>query len=147
MILQKKPSLLLVALFFGLASCNNDDNGPQQQVAINASSSVDYSKLLTFSGSKNSGNGKIYEILPGQSVIDPSLNPTPFSNNTIETSGTYEFTVKDDVDVNSPGSTDEVLTVNIEFTANDGKKFEIDKINIIHKPDGAGDHTFLVVLV
>ncbi len=143
MISQKKiPGFLLVALFFGLASCNNDGNGPQQPVAINASSSVDYSKLLTFSGSKNSGNGKIYEILPGQSVIDPSLNPTPFSNNIIETSGTYEFIVKDDVDVDSPGSTDEVLIVNIEFTANDGKKFEIDKINIIHKPDGVGDHTF-----
>jgi len=58
------------------------------------------------------------------------------------TDGVYELKIVDNVDVDSPGSTDAVESVNISFTANDGKKLMIDKINIIHKPDGMGDHTF-----
>ena len=59
-----------------------------------------------------------------------------------KTEGTYSIMVSDLVNTDSKSSKDAVKSVNIEFTANDGKQFKIDQINVIHKPDGAGDHTF-----
>jgi hypothetical protein len=105
-------------------------------------SSADYSKVLTFSGSTSSSTGDIYEVLPGPAVINTAMSPTPFSDKIKMTSGSYNLIVSDNVDIDSESSTDVVSSVNIEFTANNGKKFKIDKINVIHKPDGAGDHTF-----
>ncbi len=59
-----------------------------------------------------------------------------------KTEGTYSIMVSDLVNTDSKSSKDAVKSVNIEFTANDGKQFKIDQINVIHKPDGAGDHPF-----
>ncbi len=135
------PQALILSLLVFAASCTKDSPTtlPSSRAAT---SSADYSTLLKFSGSSNSSAGKVYEILPGQAVINPAMNPTPFSNKIKMTTGTYNLMVADKVDTDSPNSTDAVSSVNIEFTANNGKRFKIDKINIIHKPAGAGDHTF-----
>lgn len=135
------PLVLTILLLVFAASCKK--NSPEvSQVEKVITSSADYSTPLTFNGSNNSSTGKVYEILPGAAVINPAMNPTPFSNKIKMTSGSYNLVVADNVDVDSQNSTDAASSVNIEFTANDGKRFKIDKINIIHKPDGAGDHTF-----
>lgn len=135
---------LIVLLFSFTVACTKDspvtlEKPPQ---SATATSSADYSTPLLFKGSKNSASGKVYEVLPGPAAINPAMNPTPFSNNTQSTTGSYSFVVEDLVDVDSQSSTDSIVSVNIKFTANDGKMFKIDKINIIHKPDGMGDHTF-----
>ncbi|MFW5945208.1 MAG: hypothetical protein ACOCTU_08115 [Bacteroidota bacterium] len=39
-------------------------------------------------------------------------------------------------------SKDSVKNVDIRFTGNDRRKYAIDQINVIHKPQGSGDHTF-----
>lgn len=133
----------IVSLFFFAAACSEDSPvTTQKNSTLNSTSSADYSTPLLFQGSKNSSSGKVYEVLPGPAVINPQMNPTPFSDNIQMTDGKYEIVVQDNVDVDSQNSTDAVSSVNIEFTANNGKKFKIDKINIIHKPDGMGDHTF-----
>ncbi len=132
-------SFLLVFVF----SCNNSEITPTlPKVNKPLSSSADYSDPVTFSGSNSSATGEVYEILPGPSVVNPSMSPTPFSDNIKKTTGIYNLVVEDNVDTDSPASTDAVTSVNIEFTANDGNRYKIDKINIIHKPDGVGDHTF-----
>ena len=143
MIYSKKilPMAFVLSLLVFAASCKKDSPTALQSSSA-ATSSADYSTLLKFSGSSSSSTGKIYEILPGPAVINTAMNPTPFSNNIKMTTGTYNLVVEDKVDVDSQNSTDAVSSVNIEFTANNGKRFKIDKINIIHKPDGAGDHSF-----
>lgn len=135
---------LIISLFSFTLACSDDSPvNPEEIVPSgNAASSADYSDQVLFKGSNNSSTGKIYEVLPGPAVINPAMSPTPFSDNIQMTTGTYELVVIDNVDVDSPNSTDAVSSVNIEFTANDGKRFKIDQINIIHKPDGMGDHTF-----
>ncbi|VAX18520.1 hypothetical protein MNBD_IGNAVI01-1844, partial [hydrothermal vent metagenome] len=135
--------VFIVSLFFFAAACSEDTPvTPEQNSTLNSTSSANYSSPLLFKGSKNSSSGKVYEVLPGPAVINTAMNPTPFSDNIQMTDGKYELVVQDNVDVDSPNSTDAVSSVNIEFTANNGRKFKIDKINIIHKPDGMGDHTF-----
>ena len=143
MIYSKKmlPLALVAFLLIFAASCKKNTTEPSP-VATTVSSSADYSVPLTFSGSSNSAAGKVYEILPGPAVVNPAMNPTPFSDNIKMTTGSYSLVVSDKTDVDSPNSADAVTSVNIEFTANNGKRFKIDRINIIHKPDGAGDHTF-----
>ncbi len=138
--LTKAIGLFLFA--FVAISCSDNEVNPNLFQSSSISSSADYSDLVTFSGSSSSSSGQVYEVLPGPAVMNPMMNPTPFSDNIEMTEGTFELVVEDNVDTDSPGSTDAVTAVNIEFTANDGQKFKIDQINIIHKPDGAGDHTF-----
>ena len=138
--------LLILSVLVFAAACDQEPvtistNGSSEG-SKTLNSSADYSELLSFSGSNNSSTGKVYEILPGPSVINPAMNPTPFSNNINMTTGSYNLVVNDKTDRDSPNSTDAVVSVNIEFTANDGKKFRIEKINVIHKPEGMGDHTF-----
>jgi len=135
-------TLIISLLVFVAASCSDEAVNPEQFQSTTNSSSADYSDLITFSGASSASSGEIYEVLPGPAVINPMMNPTPFSDNITMTEGTFELVVDDNVDQDSPESTDAVTSVNIEFTANDGQKFKIDQINIIHKPDGAGDHTF-----
>ena len=138
--------MAIAILFLAFAtSCNDNDKEtlPVNQFEPgNVVSSADYSDMVTFSGSKNSSSGEVYEVLPGPAVINTMMSPTPFSDNIQKTEGTYELKVSDNVDADSPNSTDAVTDVNIMFTAYNGKKFKIDEIRIIHKPDGAGDHTF-----
>jgi hypothetical protein len=98
--------------------------------------------MTFFKGSKSTTSGAVYEVLPGPSVINPAMSPTPFSDNIISTEGAYEIEVDDFVDIDATSSTDVVNSVNITFTANDGRLFKIDQINIIHKPEGSGDHSF-----
>ncbi|NOX17805.1 MAG: hypothetical protein GXO87_05925 [Chlorobi bacterium] len=137
-------SLFLIAsLVLFAAACSEDSTTtPIDNTSVKSASSADYSTPVAFQGSKSSASGKIYEILPGPAVINPAMNPTPFSNSVQMTDGSYEIVVEDNVDVDSQNSTDAVSSVNFEFTANDGKRFKVDQINIIHKPDGMGDHTF-----
>jgi type IX secretion system substrate protein len=85
---------------------------------------------------------KVYEVLPGPAAMNPAMNPTPFSDNVSIGAGTYSLSVLDVDSVDSPNSGDSVLNVDIKFERPNGDKFMIDKIMIIHKPEGAGDHTF-----
>ncbi len=142
--LKKMHAYGMLIIFFVFATaCSDTSLNPEGQfISATSTSSADYSVINTFSGSNNSTSGQIYEVLPGPAVINPMMDPTPFSDNTITTEGSYSLVVVDNVDADSPNSTDAVTSVNIEFTANDGQSLKIDQINIIHKPDGAGDHTF-----
>jgi len=106
------------------------------------SSSASYPDVVSFTKSESSPLGMVYEIMPGPAVINPMMNPTPFSDSTYSTTGSYSFTVADIDSLDSPSSRDSIVSVSIVFTANNGQKFKIDKINIIHKPDTVGDHTF-----
>jgi hypothetical protein len=142
---KKTPAFgLIIILFFIASACTDTNDNPDPELFQTeiSTSTADYSDMITFSGSSNSTTGQVYEVLPGPSVINPMMDPTPFSDNITMTDGSYELVVEDNVDADSESSTDAVTAVNIEFTANDGQKFKIDQINIIHKPDGAGDHTF-----
>ena len=106
------------------------------------SSRASYPEFVTFSSSSSSKSGAVYEVLPGPAVINPAMNPTPFSNNVARSSGSYSLTVADMDAEDSPDSKDMVKSVEILFTGNDGRRYKIDKINVIHKPAGAGDHSF-----
>jgi hypothetical protein len=70
------------------------------------------------------------------------MSPTPFSNKTLITDGSYQFKVADLTPEDSEDSRDAVKSVNIQFTGSDGTAYLIDEIKVIHKPLGAGDHTF-----
>ncbi|MCF8232644.1 MAG: T9SS type A sorting domain-containing protein [Bacteroidales bacterium] len=104
--------------------------------------SKEVNDMITFSKSTSSEDGEIYEILPGRSVINPSMEGTPFSDSTTLTTGEYSLQVEDVNDVDSPDSEDAVTSVNITFTASNGQQLLIDDIHIIHKPADQGDHTF-----
>lgn len=106
------------------------------------SSSASYPELVTFTSSQNSVSGLVYEVMPGPAVLNPMMDPTPFSDSTIAITGSYSFTVADIDSEDSPFSQDSVVSANIVFTANNGQKLKIDQINIIHKPADMGDHTF-----
>ncbi len=135
------PAALVALLVVFAVSCEKSPFvGTPDSKPLN--SSADYSDMVTFSGSESSDVGVVYEVLPGPSVINPAMNPTPFSNNIKLTTGDYNLVVEDNTDTDSPESTDAVISVNIKFTANNGRHFKIDRINVIHKPEGAGDHTF-----
>ncbi len=110
--------------------------------AQSRTSSAYYPGIVEFSGSQSSANGLVYEIMPGPSVINPAMNPTPFSDNINISTGSYNLLVAD-VDANdSPDSKDSVANVNILFTGNNGMQYKIDKIMIIHKPEEVGAHSF-----
>ena len=126
--------LWIIILFMSLYSLNS-----QGQIAT---STADYPGIVEFSGSKSAANEMVYEVMPGPSVINPDMNPTPFSNNINLSSGSYNITIADVDPEDSPDSRDSVSNVDIMFTGNDGRVYKIDKIMIIHKPEGAGDHTF-----
>ncbi len=107
-----------------------------------ATSTADYPEIVQFSSSKSAANQMVYEVMPGPSVINPDMDPTPFSNNLNMSSGSYNLTVADLDPEDSMESRDSVSDVSIMFAGNDGRVYKIDKIMIIHKPEGAGDHTF-----
>lgn len=136
-------NLLIIGVLATLMACSNDNSTliPQFQ-SKSVNSTANYTDMTLFRGSKSSTTGAIYEVLPGPTVINPAMSSTPFSDNIQSTEGAYEIEVDDIVDVDATTSTDAVKFVTITFTANDGKKFKIDQINIIHKPEGAGDHSF-----
>jgi len=141
---MKLFSMVLIAAGI-FSSCNeeftNKGPNPNPNSENNAASWADYSEMVQFKTSSSS-EGVVYEILPGPAAINPSMNPTPFSNNTEETSGSYSFTVEDRNDTDGVESEDAVRNVDIQFAGNDGRTYQIDEIDIIHKPRGAGDHTF-----
>ncbi len=151
-------SIIITALFFiGCEKDNLDtlDHGNELNYDLSTSnkaknsrtfpensSSVSYPELVRFTKSSSSEDGLVYEVLPGPAAIDPSMSPTPFSNNIEETVGSYKFEVSNVDSEDSETSQDAVTSVNIEFTGNDGTTFLIDEIRVIHKPEGAGHHTF-----
>lgn len=157
---MKQLILVLAAVSLFLSSCSEDSIKPNENSLENASltkknnskgvpksfhenySSADYPNLVAFTESSSSDIGVVYEVLPGPAAINPDMNPTPFSNNTKITTGAYSFKVADQTPNDSKNSTDEVKSVNIQFTGNNGTPYLIDNIRIIHKPSGAGDHTF-----
>tara|TARA_R110001583_G_scaffold114876_1_gene265295 strand:- start:564 stop:1991 length:1428 start_codon:yes stop_codon:yes gene_type:complete len=134
---------LFIGILTTLTGCLDDNSNltPQFQ-SKSLTSTANYAEMTFFKGSKSATTGAIYEVLPGPAVINPAMSPTPFSDNIQSTEGAYEIEIDDVVDVDATTSTDAVKSVNITFTANDGKKFKIDQINIIHKPEGTGDHSF-----
>ncbi len=127
-------NLWILILSISLSSVNTQGQ--------NATSTADYPGLVKFSGSQSMSSEMVYEIMPGPSVINPDMDPTPFSNNISMSSGSYNLTVADIDPEDSPDSRDSVSDVNILFTGNDGREYKIDNIMIIHKPESAGDHTF-----
>ncbi len=106
------------------------------------SSNANYPGVVEFSSSNSTNGELVYEVMPGPSVINPAMNPTPFSDSIKMSVGSYSITLADIDSVDSPTSKDSVTSVNILFTGDNGTKYKIDKIMIIHKPAGAGDHTF-----
>jgi hypothetical protein len=110
--------------------------------AIESSSSASYPEMVRFRSTNSSETGLVYEVLPGPAALDESQSPTPFSNNTVTTSGSYSYCIDDKSPEDSEDSQDAVATVNIRFTGNDGREFKIDKIDAIHKAEGTGEHTF-----
>ena len=142
-----KPKFrIITAVFLAMAifsSCTEEGlNDSDKNLKKTASSSADYSQMVQFKTTSSSSNGMVYEILPGPAAVNPSMDPTPFSNNTQKVSGSYSFTVVDENETDATNSSDAVTNVDIRFTGNDGQEYQIDEINIIHKPQGSGDHTF-----
>ncbi|MDF1573139.1 MAG: hypothetical protein P1P82_16145 [Bacteroidales bacterium] len=118
------------------AALNFSENYPEN------SSWVNYPDLVEFTESESSETGLVYEVLPGPAAINPDLSPTPFSNNTQITDGSYQFEIVDLSPEDSQDSKDAVKSVNIRFTGSNGTPYLINEIRVIHKPLGAGDHTF-----
>ena len=131
-----KPWLSIFFLIFLFSASSGQ--GRQQQ----RSSTASYPEQAEFSSSASSDSGLVYEVLPGPAVMNPAMNPTPFSNNIFMTRGSYSLTIADLDAEDSPASRDSVVSVDIRFTGNDGRRFKIDAINIVHKEAGSGDHTF-----
>ena len=144
--MRTKLTLMTVALIImgSISSCDEEllKKTPNVDTDRTGASVADYSEEVKFSTTKSSMEGAVYEILPGPAAIDPSKNPTPFSNNTRNTTGSYEFTAVDLNEEDAADSKDSLRDVHIQFTGNDGRSYQIDEIDIIHKPKGAGDHTF-----
>ncbi|MCF7805336.1 MAG: hypothetical protein K9N46_09215 [Candidatus Marinimicrobia bacterium] len=134
--------MLLLFVGIGIAGCSDNAAGPDTDTEATRSSSVSYAELTEFSASESSTEGAVYEVLPGPAAVNPAMDPTPFSNNTAETTGSYSLTVADRNAEDSQDSEDAVTSVDIRFTGNDGQAYKIDQIDVIHKPAGAGDHTF-----
>jgi len=135
---------IVVLLFLGIGfiGCSDNTAGPDSETAATRSSSASYADLTEFSTSASSADGAVYEVLPGPAAVNPAMDPTPFSNNTAETTGSYSLTVSDQNAEDSRNSADAVTSVDILFTGDDGQKYKIDQIDVIHKPAGSGDHTF-----
>jgi len=146
---MKKLILAFITATLFLASCSEDLVEPNENTLKKASrtfpenySSADYPELVRFTESESSQTGLVYEVLPGPEAINPDMSPTPFSNNTQTTEGSYQFEVADLSPEDSENSQDAVKSVNIQFTGNNRTPYLIDEIRVIHKPLGAGDHTF-----
>lgn len=140
-------TMISATLFF--TSCEESIIEPEENVLKKASrtfpenySSANYPEVVKFTDSESSENGLVYEVLPGPAAINPKMSPTPFSNNTQATSGSYQFEVVDLSPEDSEDSQDAVKSVNIQFTGSNGTPYLIDEIRVIHKPLGAGNHTF-----
>ncbi len=84
-----------------------------------------------------------YEILPGPSAIAPEMSPTPFSDRIAFASGDYSLRVRDFDAEDSPESRDVVEEFKLSFRTDEGTVYTMDGLDIIHKPLGAGDHSFL----
>ena len=135
-------SLFVFLAFFTLWACDSKDKTATEPDPGVRSASADYSEAVVFSGSRSTDGGKVYEVLPGPAVMNPAMNPTPFSDNINMTSGSYTLEVSDVDEEDSPTSADAASNVSIMFTGDDGRRYKISNINIIHKENGAGDHTF-----
>lgn len=131
--------LLVLSLIFSQCSDSNDANDLSNDIR---SSSASTSEQVEFSGSSSSEDGVVYEVLPGPAAMDPSMSPTPFSNEINTTQGSYSFEVSDLNESDSQDSEDAVDEIEIRFTGNDGTEYLIDQVDVIHKPEGAGHHTF-----
>ncbi len=136
----KKGSLLFLGLAF-ILSCSDDSTSSKTSNEERVTT-ASYNDIVEFSGSKSTTTGKVYEVLPGPAVMNPAMNPTPFSDNINTTEGSYTLKVSDTDAGDSPNSQDAATEVSIMFTGNNGTKYKIDNINIIHKENGTGDHTF-----
>lgn len=137
----KTVSAIMVLMLL-IAGCEKESSGPDELEPETLSSSASHADVVTFSGSQSSSTGSVYEVLPGPAVMNPAMDPTPFSNNTFTTSGSYTFQVQDTDAEDSENSQDAVTSVDISFTANNGMTYKIDQIDVIHKAEGMGDHTF-----
>jgi hypothetical protein len=131
--------LLVVGLVLMQCSDSNDANDLSKATRT---SSASVPEQVTFNGSSSSQSGAVYEVMPGPAAMNPAMSPTPFSNNVSMSNGSYSVTVNDVSENDSQSSEDAVTSVEIRFTGSDGTQYLIDGINIIHKPEGAGDHTF-----
>lgn len=132
--------LVAVVASFLLSSCSKDDPSPNP--VNQANSSANYPNLVAFTYSQSSTPGEVYEVMPGPAVINPTMNPTPFSDNIQPATGSYSIEVSDLSPEDSENSQDAVPSVNIQFTGSNGTEYLIDTIQVIHKPQGAGDHPF-----
>jgi hypothetical protein len=84
----------------------------------------------------------VYEVLPGPAAIDPSLSPTPFSNRVAIASGSYNYIAFDRTAGDSETSKDEVAPFSFRFERAGGEVFAMDALQVIHKAEGTGEHTF-----
>lgn len=73
-----------------------------------------YLNLVEFTKCESSETGQVYEVLPGPAAINPDMSPTPFSNKTQITNGSYKFEVADLTPEDSEDSQDAVKSVNKE---------------------------------
>jgi len=73
--------LWIIALFISMYSLNI-----QGQIVT---SSAEYPGIVKFTASESSANGLVYEVMPGPSVINPDMNPTPFSDSINMSTGSY----------------------------------------------------------
>lgn len=130
-----------VVASFLLSSCSEDDETDLNPVN-QSSSSANYPNQVEYTKSQSSTSGQVYEVMPGPAAINPAMDPTPFSDNIQQSTGSYSFEVADLSTEDSENSEDAIQSVNIQFTGSDGTEFLIDAIQVIHKPQGAGDHPF-----
>ncbi len=136
--------IIFVSSVFIFTACESSDDstGPVNTPQTTRTASANYAGVAEFTASQSGSPGSVYEVLPGPAVMNPAMNPTPFSDNIQTTTGSYSFTVSDTDEDDSPSSQDAISDVTILFTGSDGTEYLIDKINIIHKAAGTGDHTF-----
>ncbi len=132
--------LLALAL---TSACGSAEPTIQDDVqGVVRSSSASTTDPVLFSGSQSTPGAAVFEVLPGPAVINPEMDPMPFSNNTTNSTGSYSLVIDDTDAEDSLTSKDAVRSVEILFTGNDGQEYLIDAINIIHKEKDTGDHPF-----
>ncbi len=126
----------------GGAGGDGGTGGAGGDAGVLRSSDASYTDPVMYSGSKSVVGSAVFEVMPGPAAIDPLANPTPFSDVINDTAGSYSLVVDDTDAIDSMTSTDAVTSVDIRFTGSDGTNYLIDSINVIHKADGTGAHTF-----
>jgi len=136
-----KSWIVIFILSILVLQCS-DSNDAGNLEADKRTSSASAAEQIAFNGSSNSDGGTVYEVMPGPAAMDPSMSPTPFSDNIAKTNGSYSVTVSDVSENDSQSSGDAISSVEIRFTGSDGTNYLVDGINIIHKPEETGDHTF-----